>query len=42
MINSDFVTVTDLLDDSLANISFKSDPYLMCAFYTALGESSQK
>ncbi len=25
-----------------AYISFKSDPFPMCAFYTALGETSQK
>ncbi len=41
MTNSDFVTIYDFFGRR-AYISFKSDPYPMCAFYTALGETSQK
>ncbi len=38
MTNSDFVTISDFLDDMLTFL----DPYPMCAFYTALGETSQQ
>ncbi len=41
MTNSDFVTIADFFGRR-ACISFKSDPYPMCAFYTALDETSQK
>ncbi len=40
MTNSDFVTILDFFGRR-AYISFKSDPYPMCAFYTALGETTK-
>ncbi len=41
MTNSHFVTISDFFGQR-AYISFKSDLYPMCAFYTALDETSQK
>ncbi len=41
MTNSKYVTISDFFGQR-AYISCKSDPYPMCAFYKALGKTSQK
>ncbi len=38
MTNSDFVTMSIFLDDVF--VSFKSNTYPICAFYTALGDTN--
>ncbi len=41
MTNSDFVTISDFILDDVLTFLLKVTR-VMCAFYTALGETSQK